>query len=135
MSNYQLLSIISILLAALSLSYVFFLHSRYQQLRRDHQRTRLLGRMTDCSLIIRKILQDMGQYESFMQAAFGDNPKDIPDLNDTLAKIESLKNSFTDYEQETSLEKLQEATDHIEKVYRLMQNIANKSPAPSAGQA
>ena len=91
--------------------------------------------MTDCSLIIRKILQDMGQYESFMQAAFGDNPKDIPDLNDTLAKIESLKNSFTDYEQETSLEKLQEATEHIEKVYRLMQNIANKSPAPSAGQA
>ena len=135
MTDTTILATLSILIAAAALSYSFFLHSRYQQLRRDHQRTRLLGRMTDCSFIIRKILQDMSQYESFIQAAFGDNPKDIPDLNDTLAKIESLKNSFTDYEQETSLEKLQEATEHIEKVYRLMQNIANKSPAPSAGQA
>ena len=133
MANDELLAVIAILVATASISYAFFLHSRYQQLQRDHQRTRLLGRMTDCSIVIRKVLRDMEQYKDFTQVAFGDDPNDIPDLNDTLRKIENLKNSFSDYEQDTPLEKLQEATDHIDKVFRLMKNIAAKSPATASG--
>lgn len=92
-------------------------------------RTRLLGRLSDCSHLIRLIIKDLDQYPGYTEIAFGDNPADIPDLPTTLAKIEGLSTSFSDYDQETGMDKLTEAMDHIEKIHALMRTIAAKSPA------
>jgi hypothetical protein len=132
MSNAFFLSVIATILAATSLSINIYLLSQNQQLRRDVLRTRLLSRMTECSFVIRRVMQDLNQYEGFSSIAFGNDPANIPDLDATLAKIERLKAGFSDYSQDTRLEKLLEATDHIEKILALMQNVAAKSPGAAA---
>ena len=133
MSDVFFLSVIATILAATSLSINFYLISQNNQLKRDALRTRLLSRMTECSIIIHTIMQDLNQYEGFSQIAFGNDPDNIPDLDATLAKIERLKSGFSDYSQNTQLDKLMEAADHIEKILALMQNIAAKSPRVANG--
>lgn len=133
MSDVFFLSVIATIVAATSLSINFYLISQNNQLKRDVLRTRLLSRMTECSIIIHKIMQDLEQYQGFSQIAFGNDPDNIPDLDATLAKIEKLKGGFSDYSQNTPLEKLVEAAEHIEKVLALMQSIAAKSPRVVGG--
>ena len=128
MTDSFLISVSAAIVAATSLSITIYLAGQYRQLRRDLLRTRLLSRMTECGIIIQQIMRDMERYENFRMTAFGDNPENIPDLDETLIKIEHLKNGFSDYSQETPLVKLIEASDHIEKVLSLMQGIAAKSP-------
>jgi|GEM_PF-6452871 len=134
MSEVFFLAVIAMLLAAFSLSYAFYLNSELNRLKRDQQRGRLLNQMTECTTVIGKIMQDMNQYEEYSRTAFGDNPQDIPNLTETLIKIENLRASFSDYTQETSMEKLQEATGQIDKVLALMKSIAAKSPRLQAGK-
>jgi hypothetical protein len=128
MTDSFLISVSAAIVAATSLSITIYLAGQYRQLRRDLLRTRLLSRMTECGIIIQQIMRDMERYENFRMIAFGDNPENIPDLDETLIKIEHLKNGFSDYSQDTPLVKLIEASDHIEKVLSLMQGIAAKSP-------
>jgi len=122
------LSVIAILLAAFSLSYAFYINSQFTRLQRDQQRGRLLNQMAECTATIDKIMEDMNRYEEYSRNAFGNNPQDTPNLTDTLTKIESLRVSFSDYSQDTPIEKLHEATGQIEKVLTLMKSIAAKSP-------
>ena len=126
------LSVIALLVAAISLAYTLYINRQYKQLKRDQQRTRLLNRMTECTLVINGIMEDMSHYEDYSRNAFGDNPQDIPDLGDTLIKVENLRSSFSDYSQETPVEKLLEATLQIEKVLGLMRGIAARSPRLSS---
>ena len=133
MSDVLFLSVIATILAATSLSINFYLINQNNQLKRDALRTRLLSRMTECSIVIHQIMQDLNQYEGYSQIAFGNDPDNIPDLDATLNKIEGLKGGFSDYSHNTRLEKLVEAADHIEKILALMQNIAAKSPRVASG--
>jgi hypothetical protein len=88
----------------------------------------LLNRITDCTIVIEKIMYDLERYDSFKQLAFGDNPQDAPKLSDTLEKIQYLRSTMSDYSQSTSLDNLTDATDRIEQVLMLMNSIAAKSP-------
>jgi hypothetical protein len=133
MTNAFFLAAIATIIAATSLSITLYLAAQHQQLKRDLLRTRVLNRMTECSIVIHRILQDMNRYENFTHIAFGDDPGNIPDLDETLSKIEQLKSGFSDYAQDTPIEKLTEASDHIEKVLSLMQGIAAKSPGNRQG--
>ena len=134
MSEVFFVSVIAILIAVFSLSYAFYLSNELARLKRDLQRGRLLNQMTECTIVIGRIMQDMSQYEEYSNTAFGDNPQDVPNLTETLAKIENLRASFSDYTQETSIEKLQEATGQIDKVLALMKGIAAKSPRLQEGK-
>jgi len=75
----------------------------------------------------------MGRYEDYGRNAFGDDPQDVPDLRETLNKVEALRSSFSDYSHETPVEKLVQATAQIEKVLGLMRGIAAKSPRLHSG--
>lgn len=130
-----IIALIALLLAAGSLAYAIHSSRHIRQLERDQQRTRLLNRMTECTVIINQIMEDMGRYEDYGRKAFGDNPQDIPDLTETLQKVENLHASFSDYNQETTLEQLAQATTQIEKVLALMKNVAAKSPRLHSGSA
>ncbi|MCW8963071.1 MAG: hypothetical protein OQL16_04680 [Gammaproteobacteria bacterium] len=127
------ISVIAMLFAAVALAYALNINSQYKQLRRDLHRTRLLNRMTECTVVIGNIMEDMGRYEDYGRNAFGDDPQDVPDLRETLNKVEALRSSFSDYSHETPVEKLVQATGQIEKVLGLMRGVAAKSPRLHSG--
>jgi len=91
--------------------------------------------MTECTVVISTIMEDMGRYEDYGRNAFGDNPQDFPNLSDTLNRVESLRSSFSDYSHKTPVDQLVQATGHIEKVLDLMRGIAAKSPRLQSGTA
>ena len=123
-----IISLIALLVATVSLAYTLYINRRYKQLRRDQHRTRLLNRMTECTVVISTIMEDMGRYEEYGRNAFGNDPQDVPNLPDTLNKVEALRSSFSDYSQETPIDNLLQANGQIEKVLGLMRGIAAKSP-------